>query len=60
MRFLKRAYFWLWLMADYVGFRLFWKQATTIDFRFWENDITTVCLIGWVILTVKMFNIGIK
>jgi len=56
----RSAYLWLWLMTDYVVFRLFWKQATTLDFRFWENDITAVCLLGWIILTVKVFNLGIK
>lgn len=53
-------YLLLWLMATYISIRLYYKQFIDLDFRFWENDLTTVATIGYVYLTYKLYTQLIK
>jgi hypothetical protein len=53
-------YLVLWLMATYICFRLYFKQIIELDFKLWETDLTLVGSVGYVILTIKLYNNLIK
>ena len=53
-------YLILWVCSTYISGRLYYKNMIQIDFRLWENDITTIACFGYVFLTYKLYTQLIK
>lgn len=54
------TYFIVWVMAFYVILRLISKAVNELDFKLWENDIAIVSILGFIILSFKLWSIFIN
>lgn len=54
------TYFILWSLSSYVCFRLLDKSVNEVDFKLWENDLAIVSILGYFILSFKLWSIFIN